>query len=75
MNIYKMNKFKIITDPNMLVTFSKDNKTMVVADKKEREIHCIIELNNEKLLISNGWNIKYSLNENELELHYNFIDE
>ncbi|ELC8451682.1 hypothetical protein QYB64_003263 [Clostridium perfringens] len=75
MNVYKLGKFKITTHPNMLVTFSKDNKIMVVTDRKENEIHCFIEFTNEKLLISNGWNIKYILNENELELQYNFINE
>lgn len=75
MNIYELGKFKIKTQPNMLVTFSKDNRIMVVTDRKENEIHCFIEFNNEKLLISNGWNIKYILNENELELQYNFVNE
>lgn len=74
MNTYKLGKFKIKIHQNMLVTFTEDNKFMVVTDRKENEIHCFIELTNEKLLISNGWNIKYILSENELELQYNFIE-
>lgn len=74
MNEYKLGKFKIIVPSSMLVTFTMDNKVMVVANKKENEIHCIIELNSEKLLLNNGWNIKYMFNENELKLEYNFIE-
>lgn len=49
---------------------------MVVTNKKENEIHCILELNNNKLLFRNCWNIKYSfdINKKELELQYNFIE-
>lgn len=72
MKIYNLGKFKILTPKNMFVTFTEDNKSIVVISKKENEIHCIVELKDEKLLVSNGWNIKYSFYENELELQYNF---
>jgi hypothetical protein len=76
MNKYKLGEFKITVPSDMLVSFTTDNKIMVVTNKKENEIHCIIELNNNKLLFNNGWNIKYlfDINENEIELQYNFIE-
>ncbi len=74
MDKYKLGKFEIIVPSSMLVTFTIDNKIMVVTNRKENEIHCIIELNNGKLLLNNGWNIKYFFNENKLELQYNFIE-
>ncbi len=76
MNKYKLGEFKIIVPSGMLVSFTRDDEIMVVTNKKENEIHCIIELNNNKLIFNNGWNIKYifDINENELELQYNFIE-
>lgn len=74
MNEYKLGKFKIIVPLDMLVSFTLDNKIIVVTNKKENEIHCIIELNDEKLVLNNGWNVKYLFRENELELQYNFIE-
>lgn len=76
MNKYKLGEFKITVPSGMLVSFTRDDEIMVVTNKKENEIHCIIELNNNKLIFNNGWNIKYifDINENELELQYNFIE-
>lgn len=76
MNNYKLGEFKIIVPSSMLVSFTTDDKIMVVTNKKENEIHCIIELNDNKLIFNNGWNIKYifDVNKKELELQYNFIE-
>lgn len=38
---------------------------MIIKDRKENEIHCFIELINEKLIIKNRLNIKYILIENK----------
>lgn len=76
MNKYKLGEFDITVPLGMLVSFTTDNKIMVVTNRKENEIHCILELNNNKLLFRNGWNIKYSfdINKKELELQYNFTE-
>lgn len=57
MNTYKLGKFKIKTHSNMLVTFTLDNKIVIITDRKENEIYCFIELINEKLIIKNGLNM------------------
>lgn len=74
MKEYKIEGYKILAKDSMLVTFTEDKKTVTVIDKKEREVHCIIDFKDKKFSLDSGWNIKYIFEGNTIQLEYSAED-
>lgn len=68
MQIYYLGKFKILVPEELLALLDKEDEKLVVMDRIELGVYCLISYVEGVLNIQNGWNINYSLEDVTLTL-------
>lgn len=65
-----------ITHPKeMLITINEERNIIVAIDRYRERINCILEFDEDSILVGNIWNVKYVIKDRTICLNYSFTGD